>query len=140
MKMEATAAKVVIKSQLIVNKEGSKMTMSFTLGTSSYYYGSGYSFNSNTGQYSLTGKTNRTLTWSNNYQNIIENAPFTCNLTALSGKCFSMYKVTEYLDETFESVFYYVRYEITTGVPQHLSNLNSKALTYCNSNYTYGRM
>ena len=29
-------------------------------------------------------------------------------------------------------------YETTTGVPNHLANLNAKALTYCNSTYAYG--
>lgn len=29
-------------------------------------------------------------------------------------------------------------YETTEGVPNHLTNLNSKALTYCNSTYAYG--
>lgn len=29
-------------------------------------------------------------------------------------------------------------YETTVGTPNHLANLNSKALTYCNSTYAYG--
>lgn len=29
-------------------------------------------------------------------------------------------------------------YETTNGVPMHLANLDSKALTYCNTNYAYG--
>ena len=29
-------------------------------------------------------------------------------------------------------------YETTAGVPKHLANLNTKALTYCNSTYAYG--
>ena len=29
-------------------------------------------------------------------------------------------------------------YESTVGVPKHLTNLNTKALTYCNSTYAYG--
>ena len=29
-------------------------------------------------------------------------------------------------------------YETTSGIPKHLANLNTKALTYCNSTYAYG--
>ena len=29
-------------------------------------------------------------------------------------------------------------YEVTSGLPKHLANLNAKALTYCNSTYAYG--
>ncbi|MDY4996311.1 MAG: hypothetical protein SO108_01185 [Bacilli bacterium] len=29
-------------------------------------------------------------------------------------------------------------YDSTSGVPEHLANLNAKALTYCNSTYAYG--
>ena len=104
--------------------------------SSNYYYGSGYHFDQNTGQYSLTGVTSSTLSWSSNYSSIIENTPYTCKSTSSTGTCATMYKVTAYYSSTQGKVITYNNYD-EVGVVNHIAHLNKAALKYCNTNYAY---
>ena len=102
-----------------------------------YYYGHGYNFNKNTGKYSLEG-VERIHFDSTSVRQIVNETPYTCKSTSPSGTCDTMFKILNTLDSKKASVISYYNYEDTDGSPQHLANLNAKALTYCNSTYVYG--
>ena len=104
--------------------------------SSNYYYGSGYHFDQNTGKYSLTGVTSTTLSWSSNYNSIIENTPYTCKSTSSTGTCATMYKVIAYSSSTQGTAITYNNYD-GAGVINHIAHLNKAALKYCNTNYAY---
>ena len=62
------------------------------MGIDTYYYGSGYTFDNLTGQYTLTGTTTgKWSTMSTNYKNY----PYTCRKTNTDG-CTILYKMTGY--------------------------------------------
>ncbi len=105
-----------------------------TLSTN-YYYGSGYTFNSSTGKYSLTGVTASTVAWSSNYESIIANTPYTCKATSSTGTCDTMYQVISYSSETQGNAIKYDNFDDTGN---HLVRLNQTALKYCNPEYAYG--
>ncbi len=107
-----------------------------TLSTN-YYYGSGYTFNSNTGEYSLTGVTASTVAWSSNYESIIANTPYTCKKTSSTETCSTMYEVTGYSSATRGETIPYYNYD-GSGVPNHIAHLNRVALKYCNPEYADG--
>ena len=115
----------------------SSSTSTQTLSTD-YYYGSGYTFDSNTGNFSLTGVTSSTLAWSSNYESIIANTPYTCKKTSSTATCTTLYEVTAYSSSTEGVTYPHYNNERTVGAPQHLANLDSKALTYCNPSYAFG--
>lgn len=107
--------------------------------SSNYYYGSGYEFNEETGSFSLTGVTSSTLSWSSNYNSIIENTPYTCISTSKAGTCNQLYEMISYDSSTGKgNVYYHYGYETTTGVPIHLSKMSSIALKYCDKDYIKG--
>ena len=104
--------------------------------SSNYYYGSGYVFDEVKGKYRLTGVTSSTLSWSSNYNSIIENTPYTCKSTSSTGTCSIMYKVTAYSSSTQGTTIPYYNYD-GAGVVNHIAHLNKAALKYCNPNYAY---
>ena len=106
-----------------------------TLSTN-YYYGSGYVFDEVKGEYRLTGVTSTSLSWSSNYNSIIENTPYTCKITSSSGTCMTMYKVIAYSSSTQGKVITYNSYD-GAGLVNHIAHLNKAALKYCNTNYAY---
>ena len=105
--------------------------------SSNYYYGSGYVFDEVKGKYRLTGVTSSTLSWSSNYNSIIENTPYTCKSTSSTGTCSIMYKVTAYSSSTQGKVITYNNSYDGAGVVNHIAHLNKAALKYCNTNYAY---
>ena len=94
-------------------------------GGYNYYYGSGYTLNSSTGQFSLTGVSSTTL----NYDTLDESStPYTCK-SASAKTCTTMYKAE---GKTSGTMIYYREYSATTV------NMNTISLKYCNATYAYG--
>ncbi len=113
-------------------------TSSQTL-SANYYYGSGYTFDIDTGRYSLTGVTASTVAWSSSYSSIIANTPYTCKSTSSTGTCYNMYQVTSYVDTTHGQAYTYsYTYEKNNMAPNHMARLNKVALKYCNPKYADG--
>ena len=102
----------------------------------SYYYGTGYDFDEKTGKYHLTGVVPNLLFWENGYKDIIDNSPYTCKSTSLSGGCDVMYKVVGYHSPTEGQVITYNNFD--ENISEHISKLNQIALKYCNSNFIDG--
>lgn len=108
-----------------------------TLSTD-YYYGSGYKFDTSTGTFSLVGVTSSALNWSSNYSTIIADTPYTCKKSYIAGTCAILYEITEYYSSTEGKAYEHRQYDAIYGAPNHLANLENKALTYCNEDYVYG--
>lgn len=107
---------------------------SVTLSTN-YYYGSGYTFDESTGQFTLTGVSSEPLVWSSNYNNIIANTPYTCRKTSSTATCSILYEIVIYENSIGGQYYAHFNYEIDSDLPIHLANLNNRALKYCNSNF-----
>ena len=126
--------------ECVVTYMDSKSSATGTVSSlgSSYYYGSGYTFDSNTGKFSLTGVTSSTLAWSSNYESIIANTPYTCRSTSSTATCPTLYELTAYSSSSQGIGYTHYNYETTSGAPVHLARLNSAALKYCNQDFAYG--
>ena len=98
-------------------------TASVSMSSSSvYYYGSGYTFNKATGQYTLTGTTTgKWSTMSTNYKNY----PYTCKYTN-TNPCTTLYKMTGYTSTTAGVGYKYTRTEVYSE--------NGKGLYYTSTN------
>lgn len=105
--------------------------------SSSYYYGSGYTFNEKTGKFTLTGLTDSTVAWSSNYQSIVANTPYTCKQDT-TATCSTLYEITSYYSSTDAVAYIHYNYDKVGGAPTHLEKINNTALKYCNKNFAYG--
>ena len=109
---------------------------SYTSFNSSYKYGSTYTFNKETGEFTLSGNVS-TFTWSSSTSsNILANYKYTCRNS--SGTCTQLYELSSSYSNTQAYYYYHYNYETTIGAPLHIENLNNTALKYCNSSYAKG--
>ena len=104
-------------------------------GDVSLYYGSGYTFDENTGVYTLTGFTSSALSALNDADSIIEDTPYTC-INGTSSTCTTMHKVYSIDSTNGVMAIPYYNYD-GVGVPNHIKKLNRIARTYCNKKFAY---
>lgn len=102
-----------------------------------YCYGTGYTFDSSTGKYKLTGVSYNLLDYGYSSDMFwIENQfKYTCLSSAfdIDSSCTVLYEI---LDAGSSLGYKHTAtYETTNGTPMHLNNLNEKANSYCNSKY-----
>jgi len=100
-----------------------------------YYYGTGYSYDEETGYYSLTDVSSTTLNWESEYSNIINNYKYTCKSTSSSSTCVVLYEIASTSTEAKTYFYKHTGYDTTDN---HISHLNELSLKYCNSEYVYG--
>ena len=111
-------------------------TTSYTSFNSSYKYGSTYSFNTETGEFTLSGNIG-TFTWnSSTSSNILTNYKYTCRDT--DGVCTQLYELSSSYSSTQAYYYYHYNYDKANGAPHHIENLNNTALKYCNDSYAKG--
>ena len=77
----------------------------FPLGNSNVYYSNSYIFDTSTKKFKLSGNI-VTKIWSREYQNIIENYPYTCFKATTINDCDYINKVIEYSDDNIAKVNY----------------------------------
>ena len=119
-----------------------KTTSSGTL-SKAYRYGSSYTFDDNTGYFTLNNATY--LSWSSNLNIIINTYKYTCN-SGSSTTCKQLYEISSRKSST--EAYYYLHYNYLQdsrslslagnylrAVDAHDSNLANKSLKYCNANY-----
>ena len=92
--------------------------------TTSYYFGSGYTFNTSTGLYTLTGTTQNT--WSN-MSDKVSTYPYTCLSNSSTYACSKLYRMFEYNSATQGRG---VAYSVTANATHD----NGKGLYYTNKN------
>lgn len=64
---------------------------------STYYYGSSYTFDTNTKKFKLSGNTTSGV-WSDVYSDVIANYPYTCFGTSATGECNYILKLIRYVN------------------------------------------
>ena len=116
-----------------------KLTSTTTTTLSSnYYYGSSYSFDEETGAFTLTGTLNQ-VTWSDTtYESILNDTPYTCKKTLSTDTCNTLYEIDSYSSSTQGVAYQHSNYDQSNGTVYHIANLNKRALKYCNSDYIKG--
>lgn len=104
--------------------------------TDVYLFGDSYSFNNDTGKYSINNISS--LNISTDISSIAGNKKYTC-LSNTDTTCSTMYEITD--DSTENTVKYYTyssSYLSSSELDTHIDKLNTRALKYCNSDYAKG--
>lgn len=135
--VSAGAPECVATATYISNKSSNTDSLNLPSGTV-YYFGSGYTFDENTGRYSLTGVTDSALNWGTNYTNIINNTPYTCKSSSSTDTCAILYEIDEYDYSDYAYAYEYSSTLEESSLLNHIEHLNDVALTYCNSSYVDG--
>ena len=119
----------------------STSTSSLYLGSSSsYYYGTHYTFNPSTGKYSLNTSAEGYTSVADIFSNLCTSSScsiadyYTCKSTSETGTCSTMYKIASYNSSTYANTYTY--YNISSA--NNISLFNEKALKYCNTSYLSG--
>lgn len=130
-----SAGSVECMSSYIENKGFSASNLIFN---TAYYYGTGYTFHSSTGKYSLTGVTDNVLDLGSNYEQIINNTPYTCKDIDKNGTCNILYEIVDYnVDSASVEAYSYTNYANDINIDSHIEHLNDRALKYCNSDLVH---
>lgn len=89
-------------------KTSSAVTFNNIADNTSYYYGTGYSFDENTKQFKITGNT-ISGKWKDVHETVIKSYPYTCLKSSASDSCVFILKFTKYQD-TYKATANYITY------------------------------
>ena len=116
-------------------KENDTTTVTYNNFTesSTYYYGSSYTFNTSTKKFKLSGNTTSGV-WKNVYNDVIINYPYTCFSTSVSGTCNYILKLTGYVS-SYEAKVNYISYSSKDYASTLNNTTDSTIKTYIDNWY-----
>ena len=116
-------------------KENSTSMTSYTnfSSSSTYYYGSSYTFDTNTKKFKLSGNTTSGV-WPDVYSDVIANYPYTCFGTSATEECNYILKLIRYVN-TSQAVVSYISYSSKDYASTLTNTTNSTIKTYVDDWY-----